>query len=109
MISKSKMKRLGVQGHCQNHPDYTPEQGEPVLLYPQSSAPCPYCWRARAKWLEQWQENSEKDLKRYYLYQDCVELLMKVDKERIAELEAFITGEAEAGSDTVIGRIREKK
>ena len=41
---------------CSHHQDYRPENGEPegiIELANLHKQPCPYCWQARAKWLDE--------------------------------------------------------
>jgi len=59
-VSKSQVKRLMAYGICAHHKDYNPAKGEPtnplsamVNYGSVKEIPCPYCWQARAKLLEQ--------------------------------------------------------
>jgi len=40
---------------CEHHSDYDPASGEPINMMEPGSfgSPCPYCWQARAKYLDE--------------------------------------------------------
>lgn len=75
---------------CQHHPKYDPSKEEP----PHESfmdiegfvVSCPYCWRARAKWLEQEKRRLVTDCEAYrHAHEDFIASFDTKD-ERIAEL-----------------------
>jgi len=53
---------------CKHHPKYNPASGEPtepliVIMLKDHALPCPYCWQARAKWLNEangWRELEDR-------------------------------------------------
>ncbi len=82
--------------NCTHHPKYDPASGEPTSVWNTGTKrygiiPCPYCWQARAKWLEKrYQKARDVNIKSLEKFmQSAISKENTQLQERIKELEAL--------------------
>ncbi len=91
---------------CEHHPKYDPASGEPtselamkerfIKGNPNVLLPCPYCWQARAKWLDGQDIGSMTSMNKIAAQNKLIEeLKQKLERKLEAHFSDFIKKQSE--------------